>query len=410
MSTLPGASAPASSVSLVRALSGNYALLVAFMLTLISLYPFLWNDKMELREFFDLRVYYGAVAHWLETGELYSWALPPERIYGFTYPPFAALFFAPFVLVTDARTAGPLFLVLNVAALVALIFVACRGMGVGTRLALAAGLWLTPLFLKFFPVSFNMELGQINLFLVLLILVDLVYLRGTRWHGVLMALTACIKLTPAIFGLLFLATRDWKSLGRFIGTGLASIALSFLLATDVSLEYFTDKMFESSRVGSITGALNYNLLGTWSMLFPGWLALPLFVITALASVALAYRSARLLSVSGGRDSYLGAGSCVAVLGLLLSPISWTHHWVWFVVLLIFAVMTGWRQAREGYLFLAASGFLIFSMPFAVWFGGHSWDTNEWPELLALLHALPVFWALAYLLLPVVGRSQKARSQ
>ena len=145
--------------ALARALTSTPALVTALALTLISAYPFLWDEKMVAREFFDLQVYYGGVAHWLETGQLYNWALPPEEIYGFTYPPFAALVFAPFVLLTSADTAGPIFLLLNIAALVTLVYLSCRGMGVGKRPALAAGLWLTPLLLKFFPISFNMELG-----------------------------------------------------------------------------------------------------------------------------------------------------------------------------------------------------------------------------------------------------------
>ncbi|WP_237224110.1 glycosyltransferase 87 family protein [Rothia nasisuis] len=396
MSTAPTATTRPAFVALTQALTGNAALAAAGALTLISLYPFLWDDKMVPREFFDLQVYYGGVEHWLDTGQLYNWALPPEEIYGFTYPPFAALVFAPFVLLTSAETAGPIFLVLNVAALVTLVYLSCRGMGVTGRPALAAGLWLTPLLLTFFPIRFNMELGQINLFLVLLILSDVIYLKNTRWHGVLIALTACIKLTPAIFGLFFLATRDWKSLTRFIGTGLASIVLSFAVDFEVAREYFTQKIFESSRIGSVTGALNYNLLGTWSMLFPAWLTGLLFTLTALAALVLAYRAVRVLAHQDAGGGYLGAASCVAVLGLLLSPISWTHHWVWFVTLLIFSALYGWRSARAEYLFLAAAGTLIFSLPFAVWFGGYDWGGNEWPELLALLHALPVVWAAAYL--------------
>ncbi|MFW0182978.1 glycosyltransferase 87 family protein [Rothia sp. CCM 9417] len=389
---------PSIGVSLARALTSRWALATALALTVLSIYPFLWDEKMQARHFFDLQVYYGGVAHWLETGRLYDWALPPEEVYGFTYPPFAALVFTPFVLLTNAQTAGPIFLICNVAALVSLVYLSCRGMGVSKRPALAAGLWLTPLLLKFFPISFNMELGQINLFLVLLILTDVIYLKNTRWHGILIAITACIKLTPAVFGLLFLATRDWKSLARFVGTGLASIVLSFAVDFEIAREYFTEKIFESGRVGSITGALNYNLLGTWAMLFPTGIAAVLFVISAVSALVLSYLAALSLA---RRGQYLGAASAVAALGLLLSPISWTHHWVWFVTFIIFATLYGLARRQSSYLYLAATGTLLFSMPFAVWFGGYNWGGNEWPNSLALIHSLPVFWALLYLLVPVL---------
>lgn len=395
-----GSGAPLT--ALRAALSSNLALLTGLALTLISLYPFLWDEKMVARSFFDLNVYYGAVDSWLTSGNLYNWALPPEEIYGFTYPPLAALIFAPFVLLTTPDAAGPAFLVLNVGALVLVTYLSLRGLEVSKRVALATGLWLTPLFLKFFPISFNMELGQINLFLVLLILTDAIYLRGTRWHGVLMALAASIKLTPAIFGLYFLATRDWKSLARFVGTGAAGIALSFAVMPHRAVEFFTEKIFESDRVGSITGALNYNLLGSWSMILPQVPATVLFALSALAILVLTYLACRELHTRGQQ---LGAVSTVAALGLLLSPISWTHHWVWLVVFLVFSAVYGWRTGNRTYLYLAATGTLLFAMPFAVWFGGHNWGTGQWPLGLGLMHALPVLWAVAYLAVPALrGRS------
>lgn len=387
----------ASYAALSSGLTSNVAIVTGLLLTVISLYPFLWDEKMEPRVFFDLNVYYGAVKSWLTTGNLYNWALPPEEIYGFTYPPLAALIFAPFVLLTNAQAAGPAFLVLNVVALVLVSYLTLRGLDVSRRVALASGLWLTPLFLKFFPISFNMELGQINLFLVLLILTDAIYLRGTRWHGVLMALAASIKLTPAIFALYFLATKDWKSLARFIGTGLAGIALSFAVMPHHALEFFTEKIFESDRVGSITGALNYNLLGSWSMILPAPAATALFAASALTVLMLTYWACKKLHALG---QTVGAVSAVAVLGLLLSPISWTHHWVWLVTFVLFAAVYGWRSSDRTYLYLAASGALIFALPFAIWFGGHNWGTGEWPLALGLMHALPVAWAVAYLAAPV----------
>jgi alpha-1,2-mannosyltransferase len=49
------------------------------------------------RHFFDLGVYRGAVRYWLlDGGDLYDFRYQ-DSVYGFTYPPFAALVFAPLV-------------------------------------------------------------------------------------------------------------------------------------------------------------------------------------------------------------------------------------------------------------------------------------------------------------------------
>src|SRR6266511_4154536 len=49
--------------------------------------------------FFDLRIYHGAVVWWTGGGELYSF-IAPQTTLGFTYPPFAALAMLPMALVS----------------------------------------------------------------------------------------------------------------------------------------------------------------------------------------------------------------------------------------------------------------------------------------------------------------------
>src|ERR1700760_872221 len=65
-------------------------------------------------EFFDSRVYYGALQYWFrDHGMVYDW-LRPGTPYGFTYPPFAALVMAPMAFL-------PLAAVLAIATLATLL-------------------------------------------------------------------------------------------------------------------------------------------------------------------------------------------------------------------------------------------------------------------------------------------------
>jgi hypothetical protein len=45
--------------------------------------------------------------------------------------------------------------------------------------------------------------------------------------------------------------------------------------------------------------------------------------------------------------------CCAFTGLLVSPFSWTHHWVWVVPLLTWLAVTAWRR-RSAVWWVAAA--------------------------------------------------------
>jgi alpha-1,2-mannosyltransferase len=45
--------------------------------------------------------------------------------------------------------------------------------------------------------------------------------------------------------------------------------------------------------------------------------------------------------------------CCAITGLLVSPFSWTHHWVWVVPLLTWLAVTAWRRRAAAWRVTAA---------------------------------------------------------
>lgn len=380
-----------------RAISSNVSIFTAFMIALLSAYPFLRDGEAKPHSFFDLNVYYGAVSRWLEIGDLYNWAIPPNEIYGFTYPPFAAVVFAPFVSLISVETAGTSLVFISIASIVLISYMSFSCMGVSKRISIALSLWIAPLLLKFHPVVFNMQMGQINFLLALMILIDVIYLKNTRLHGILMALAASIKLTPAIFGLLLVAKRDWISLARFVATGILGILLSFAVDYKITIEYFTDKMFDSGRVGKTYSSLNFNLVGVLDKVFTESNNF-VYVITVVLMIGIAYFSARRLVL---RDQYFGAAMVIATLGLLVSPISWIHHWIWFIPMLIFLTIYGISISNSLCIFWSLTGLLLFSSSFAMWFFGETTRENGWILPLALAHSTQVLWAVVYVALPLV---------
>jgi len=49
-----------------------------------------------------------------------------------------------------------------------------------------------------------------------------------------------------------------------------------------------------------------------------------------------------------------------VTGLLASPISWTHHWVWAVPLLVWLATAAWRRRSAACALAAAAAAAVFS--------------------------------------------------
>src|SRR2546429_8835219 len=94
----------------------------------------------------------------------------------------------------------------------------------GALLSLAALLigviaWLEPLRL-------TAELGQINIVLLVLVVVDLLALRR-KWSGIGIGLAAGLKLTPALFIVYLLVTRRFPAARAASATVAPTVGLRF---------------------------------------------------------------------------------------------------------------------------------------------------------------------------------------
>jgi alpha-1,2-mannosyltransferase len=284
----------------------------------------------------------------------------------FTYSPFAAIVFVPVAALplAVARVGWDL---VSVAALA----YSC------TRIVQLAGYRPTRLAVAGFvaaamaldPVWQTLFLGQINLILLALILTDvwLVSRGSSRLAvGVGVGIAAAIKLTPAIFIVFFLLARRTRAAGvaaaTFAGCGL----IGFLVAPGASRLYWRHLFFDTRRVGApyisnqspyaavIRIANGQGHIGAW------WIVVPLvFAVIGLATATVLAR----------RQDWLGAAAVTGTTGLLVSPISWAHHWVWVLPALVLLLRAGHRIA-------AGAGYLLFAVaPF--WFTPHAAGPREY---------------------------------
>ena len=355
--------------------------------------------------FVDLHVYLGGAAAIDHPGTLYSYVhadQTPDFPLPFTYPPFAAVVFYPLHLLPFGLVAF-LWQVATMVALYGAIRISQRLLGVSADQR-AAMLW-TAVSIWIEPLRSTFDYGQINVFLMLGVLWA-VY--TTRWwlSGVLVGIAAGIKLTPAISGIYFAGARRWREVVFSAAVFAATVGVSVLVVGDQARYYFTDLLGDARRVGPIATSFNQSWRGAISRILghdAGYGPLVLFSVAVTAVVAvLAWRAL------DGSDR-LGRLLVVELFGLLFSPISWTHHWVWLVPLMIWAIhgplreRLGARIVGWGWLALTLIGvpwLLSFAQP-TIWQISRPWYL-AWAGLVYVLAALATLIWIA-----TTGRSAAA---
>jgi alpha-1,2-mannosyltransferase len=350
-------SRPVSEARTGRFLAGGLALLV------LALGVVAWLAGWHLGA--DSAVYRAGALTLLHGEPLYTrdvlTALPDWVRLPFTYTPAAAPLFLPLALVPSGLVWGVI-AVLSVVALMVVITVVSSSPGHSSllgrsRWALPAG---TAIALALEPVWKTLFLGQINLILMAFVVLDVLVLsvRGSRWAGVLIGVAAAIKLTPLIFVPHLFFTGRWKDGLRALGTFVGLEAVMFAVIPVDAARFWRDSATDPSRVGSVHWIFNQSLnglvnraseLASWSLA----VAVGVAVVLAVPAVWLVVRLHR-----RGEDA--AALLVTAFYGLLLSPVSWSHHWVWCVPLLTLLVVKArwWAAAAVTALFVSQIVMLV----------------------------------------------------
>ncbi|MCP2326914.1 alpha-1,2-mannosyltransferase [Hamadaea flava] len=333
----------------------NRRLAIVAVTWVVAAVAFWWLFRGQ--HFFDLKIYISAEKWWLDGHELYDFAQPDDlqgRLY-FTYPPFAALIMAPLGLLPQGLGIG-----LLTAGTIAAVVVTTWWVTGGLAHRLAIPHWYafglaTPLVFVIEPIRTTLSFGQINMYLVALILLDLLVLlpRGSRFTGVGIGLAAAIKLTPALFIIYLLVTRRIKEAFVAAGTAIGVTLLAALIAPTATRDFWFGALWDTSRVGRTDYTANQSLNGLLSRLAAP--DRPDQALWAGLAVAVAvYGLWRASIAARGGDEITG----LALTGLtagLISPITWVHHMYWFVPAIVALVGAAYaaRGNRRGWLLPAA---------------------------------------------------------
>ncbi|TQC50861.1 DUF2029 domain-containing protein [Rhodococcus sp. WS4] len=330
----------------------------------------------------DLHVYRDGGWRVLHGMPLYSGPVVLGLLY--TYTPFSALAFVPLERIPGAYVDG-LWMAFNLGVLAGCILLCWRILGYRITPYLVLVTLLTTVTCTFVePVRTTLFYGQINLVLMLWVLWDFSRPERSMLRGVGIGLGAGIKLTPAYFVIPLLALRQWRAAAVAASVFAGTVALAWVVVPSDSRRYWTSTFFDSTRIADDAHPSNQSLRGVLARLTDGqaplwlWLVLAgaVTIVSLVVSARLYDKGERLLSVVLG-------GLTAAV----VSPYSWSHHWVWLAPLLVYFMHRA--VSESGRWWFACAALFATTAAWPYW-----WS----PDFAVVgLFLFPPSWPVAFLL-------------
>ena len=435
------------------------AQILGWLCLLGATYPQMYDKDYKLPQHFDVYVYWYALNNWFSGNSLYDWyALPDYKMYPFTYPPFGAWALSPLTWF-DYETAARLMIMaiaLQTAVIVALVG---RSLGWSWGSAFAIAPWAAILVQQCLePFTQSVGFAQVNTAMMALVMIDVAAPPSWKGRGVASGLAAAIKLTPAIAVLIFLLRRQWRSAITMVATSLTVTLLSWVISPGESARFFFDAMWDPQRAGDAYYTSNQNLKGfvaralpenTWSIAWAITVALALVAAVWLclriqaaatsvvtphvisddaapgplnaaapaapagdatetaASDAVAAPSAVATSPASPalpeNLATLLTAAVIMTLGLLVSPITWSHHWVWGLASVVALIAVALRLKSAPLAALALAQGALFIMAPHWWFPYGQVNELHWSvvkqlvgssyTLAAIASGVALAWAL-----------------
>ncbi|MBG0727068.1 MULTISPECIES: glycosyltransferase 87 family protein [Mycobacterium avium complex (MAC)] len=367
----------------------------------------------------DIDVYQMGARAWMDGRPLYRGDVlfhTPIVDLPFTYPPLAAIVFCPFAWM-HMPTASVAITALTLVLLVVSTVIVLARLDVWSTSALLPGpAWLRRWWLAVVvaaaatiwlePISSNFAFGQINVVLMTLVIADCLP-RRTPWpRGLLLGLGMALKLTPAVFLLYFLLRRDHRAVLTALASFAGATLLGFVLAYTDSWEYWTHTVHHTDRIGSASLNTDQNIAGALARL--GLAQQPRSLLWVAASLLVLAVTVWAMRWVLRADEPTLALVCVALFGLVVSPVSWSHHWVWVLPTVLVTGVLGWRRRNAALLVLSVVGVALMRWtPIDLLPKHHEASAVWWRQLAGMSY---VWWALAVIVAAGVTVTARAASR
>lgn len=365
------------------------ALLVAAALVVCGYYLMVAASRDQV----DLGVYRAGGAAIFHGLDLYHLRFPPVGL-PFTYPPLTAMMFvpiawAPLRVVQILWMAGSL---VGTWFFVRLTLRRYAGGIAATSLSIQLAVFVAVAMSD--PLRIGLALGQINVIVALLVVADFCGALPRLPRGVMIGVAAAIKLTPLFLIGYFLAIGKHRRAGVTAATFATLTALGAVLAPTASANYwFHGVVTDPARVGGIGFISNQTVNGIIIRALGGPTHAKLFWLPAalLGGLCVLWTARRI------EPERPWLAESVAMAGMLvISPVSWIHHWILVLPLLVACL----RLARDQHAIplLCATLLLIGTlMARAIWWvpNYHNREYHENPGQF-LLGSIDILLLLAVL--------------
>lgn len=303
----------------------------------------------------DVDVYRLGADTFLKGLSIYT-QLPVSSVGGplpYTYPPFSAVLFTPLAIVPP-HIGYPL---LTGATCLALFPILLAYRKSSPELGgLLAKPWMVVagacVMVVAHPVANTIFWGQINVLLMMLVALDCLH-PNPKWpRGALIGIAAAVKLTPAGFVLIFLLRKDYRAMVTSFISFLVCTAIAFVLMPHDSWLYWTDRVFHATGMNIGPIHANESVISSFEKLGLSGTTLTLVGGIGVVLVAIMTWLGTRRALNDG-DQAMALGVTAAGV-LLVSPISWSHHWVLALPTAALIMIKGYRQHK---FWLLASGWV-----------------------------------------------------
>lgn len=322
-----------------------------------------------------------------------------QQFFAYVYPPIWAALVSPLTQIMSPETFFNLVYVINISMLAGCVVCAYRILSPSLRMPFFAAILCLIMTFSMIAVTALVH-NQIQIMVTSCILLAFErYTAGKMMQaGLILSIAACVKITPALLGVIFLLDREYRAIaGAMIG-GLVIVALSFLIAGPELHWVFLERVATiSERVAVMR--VNYNLenvlyhlsslvtgtpfpkvegLENFGTLEPEWISV---TTKAALLVSLAFVLWH-TSALGQRDRTATRLFGLLLVTTLMAPLGWNHHYL--PVMFLAPIVLNYMPAARAFVILA-----VFALATSVLVSAALTNFDAWFHWQALLGTVAI---------------------
>jgi hypothetical protein len=192
------------------------------------------------------------------------------------------------------------------------------------------GLILSSLAFLAFPIKFSLGMGQINIYVLLLIIMFIYFLNKSKtYSGIFLGLSLMLKVFPLTVIYYLITTKKWKTIGYIFLTLILGLIFTLVFVKIEIITYFIQKIvptlldswkgdyYNQSLTGALVRAGIYNNRGLIRDAITLIITLPILWV---------------VFINKSKDKFITnlIIGTLLTLNLLINSFSWQHHFVWLL--------------------------------------------------------------------------------